>query len=78
MSSMYVLIGGVEFEGSDVLGVFDSAKAALAGREEYIASQEALPQFEGTLYDWYEVRQFEIGSVSSRGTLIREFITDRG
>lgn len=44
MSSLYVLVGGFEYEGSDVLGVFasvEAAEAAEAGREEYTEARNS-------------------------------------
>ena len=64
MTSMYVLIGGVEYEGSDVLGVFSSHEQAVAARDHYVA--ELASDSELYEYGYYRVQEFELDAAPVR------------
>lgn len=64
MTSMYILIGGVEYEGSDVLGVFSSHEQAAAARDHYDA--ELASDSELCEYDYYRVQVFDLDAAQVR------------
>lgn len=71
--TVYVLVGEVEYEGSEVLGVYGSRDQALAARDEYAARVEADAEGSMTEYDRYSVYPCVMGAVAS-AVLHREVI----
>ena len=59
MSTVYVVAGGVNYEGEnlDTVRVFLSRDAAVAYGESLTAEQEDL---DGTEYDYYEIMEREV------------------
>ena len=60
MMTVCVLVGVIDYEFSDVLGVYATRQLALEARDAYVARCEADTDFSMTDYDRYEVLPFEM------------------
>lgn len=70
--TMYVLVGRFWFEGTEVLGVYETVPDALAARDRYVARCDADTDFSMTDFDDYDVYPFVVGAEATTDSVREE------